>query len=704
MNTALLPVKLPPLFACCALIVLAACNNDGGGNTPPTQEPNPGVEDPAEPDFSIDLFDDGSINIDNPMFPLEPGVSYVYEGTNEDGEEERVELNVSHLTRTVDGVESVIVVAREYEEDELVEETFDWYAKDMDGNVWYMGEASADYEDDELVSTEGSWESGQDVDGIGATAVAGIIMKSTLVAGDSYQQEYYPGVAEDEAVIEALDVPVVLENGESYSALQVRESTPLEPDALDEFKYYALGIGEILAENVDGSERAELVEMADQREPDISAEDFSNPRLINNPYFSFFAGEVREYEVYEEGELIETVVVEMLALDDPNGNKVVNGVQAMVVRDRVYDEDDLLLEDTYDWFAQDDDGNVWYLGESVINYEYDDDGAFLGTDTEGSFEWGIDGAQPGIQMPAQPRVGDSFRQEYFEGEAEDIAAITAKGVELTVNDTDYETLQTEEWNPLELEDPRENKYYAPGFGPVKEEKVDGSEILELVDFEDPSILDPDPAIFSNPRVVDNTYFPLNIGETREYEVYEDDELVETVTIEVLDVGDPNGDKTVNGVPVVVVRDRVRDADGLILEDTYDWFAQDDDGNVWYVGEDVVNYNYDEDGNLLGTDSGGSFEWGIDDALPGIQMLADPQVGDMYRQEYFPGEAEDKAAVLALEVKLEIDDTTYDTLQTEDWNPLEPDEAHEYKYYAPGIGVVSEVKKDGSEEAVLVSIE
>ncbi len=82
---------------------------------------------------------------------------------------------------------------------------------------------------------------------------------------------------------------------------------------------------------------------------------------------------------------------------------------SVIVQDRVF-EDDLLIEDTYDWFAQDDDGIVWYLGEDVTNYEYDDDDILLGTDNEGAWESGVDGAIAGIVMKATLVVNDSYHR------------------------------------------------------------------------------------------------------------------------------------------------------------------------------------------------------------------------------------------------------------------------------------------------------
>ena len=154
------------------------------------------------------------------------------------------------------------------------------------------------------------------------------------------------------------------------------------------------------------------------------------------------------------------------------------------------------------------------------------------------------------------------------------------------------------------------------------------------------------------------------------------------------LGTPAGD--IQGITETVVRDTVY-VDGEIAEDTYDWFAQDKDGNVWYLGEDTHEY---EDGKAVNAD--GAWEYGKDGALPGIVMLADPAVGDAYRQEYYEGEAEDMGEVLEVGVTAEIELGSYeDVLVTEDWNPLEPDVVEE-KSYAPGIGLIREEKTVGGE--------
>ena len=192
----------------------------------------------------------------------------------------------------------------------------------------------------------------------------------------------------------------------------------------------------------------------------------------------------------------------------------------------------------------------------------------------------------------------------------------------------------------------------------------------------------DPADFVD--VVDNPFFPLAVGTRWVYESPADEDS-EVERIEVVVLPDR---KEVLGISATVVRDTVT-IDGVVVEDTHDWFAQDREGNVWYLGEAVENY---EDGELVDTD--GSFEAGIDGAYPGIVMLAHPTVGDAYRQEHYPGEAEDLGEVLRLGGTRTVPAGQFDdVLVTRDWNPLEP-EVVEEKTYARGVGLVYEEHVEG----------
>ncbi len=218
-----------------------------------------------------------------------------------------------------------------------------------------------------------------------------------------------------------------------------------------------------------------------------------------------------------------------------------------------------------------------------------------------------------------------------------------------------------------------------------------------------SVPDFDAAQFTNPTRIDNPYFPLVPGSAKTYEL-ETSEGLERTVVEVL-----NETRVVAGVTCRVVRDTVT-LNGQVIEDTYDWFAQDDDGNVWYMGEEVDNYNYDDSGALLDITHEGSWEAGQDvlglgvEALPGYQMLASPTAGANYYQEYYAGEAEDQGEVVSLSALVTLSNgTTYTCLQTRDFTELDPD-AQEYKYYAPGVGLVAEEPVGGGARGELVSIE
>jgi hypothetical protein len=185
----------------------------------------------------------------------------------------------------------------------------------------------------------------------------------------------------------------------------------------------------------------------------------------------------------------------------------------------------------------------------------------------------------------------------------------------------------------------------------------------------------DPSMFAHR--IDNPYLPLIPGTSLFYEGISDGER-ETEVFEVT-----HRTKTVLGVRATVVRDRVF-VGGDLVEDTLDWFAQDRFGNVWYFGESSHDI---ENGKVVSTE--GSWQAGIDGAQPGIVMLAEPRVGDAYRQEFYAGEAEDQATVVSVEEEVEVPAGSFDgVLVTEDRNPLEP-RFLESKYYAPGVGVVLE---------------
>jgi hypothetical protein len=204
----------------------------------------------------------------------------------------------------------------------------------------------------------------------------------------------------------------------------------------------------------------------------------------------------------------------------------------------------------------------------------------------------------------------------------------------------------------------------------------------------PSLADmPDPSTFST--TIDNPYLPWIPGTVFTYEGGG-----ETIVVEVTDQT-----REVLGVDTVVVHDTVSEG-GEVIEDTYDWYAQDADGNVWYFGEDSKEMS---GGEVHSTE--GSWEAGVDGARPGIVMLADPEVGDYYYQEFYEGHAEDTGEVVALDETAETPYGVFEgVLRTEDVNPLDTT-VIEHKFYARGVGFVLEIGVQGSDQRIeLVGVE
>jgi hypothetical protein len=195
----------------------------------------------ALPEFDPDDF---VRKVTNPLFPLPRGTRLIYHGT-EDGQPERVVTDVTREHKTILGVPVVVVLDRVFLDGELKEKTFDWYAQDEDGNVWYFGEDTKEFENGRVVSTAGSFEAGKH------GARAGIIMRAHPKLGQTTAQEFAPGVAEDKARVLDLDATVTVPFGTLRHCLKQAEFTPLEPAAL-EHKFYCPGIGIVRERDVSG--------------------------------------------------------------------------------------------------------------------------------------------------------------------------------------------------------------------------------------------------------------------------------------------------------------------------------------------------------------------------------------------------------------------------------------------------------------------
>ena len=162
---------------------------------------------------------------------MKPGTTFLYVGKGE-----RDEMSITNHTKNLMGVECVVVDDRAWEDGKLIERTYDWFAQDKEGNVWYFGEDTKEYKNGEVVSTKGSWEAG--VDG----AKPGIIMQANPKVGQSYHQEYYPGEAMDMAKVISSNTSVSVPYGSFDHALDTTEWTPLQP-GFSEKKYYVRGVG-----------------------------------------------------------------------------------------------------------------------------------------------------------------------------------------------------------------------------------------------------------------------------------------------------------------------------------------------------------------------------------------------------------------------------------------------------------------------------
>lgn len=200
----------------------------------------------AAAESALPEFDPGDFvrHVTNPLFPLPLGTRLIYRGT-EDGKPEKVITYVTRDHKTILGIPVVVVLDRVFLDGVLKEKTFDWYAQDEDGNVWYFGEDTKEFENGKVVSTAGSFEAGKD------GARAGIIMRAHPKLGQTTPQEFAAGVAEDKGLVLDLDATATVPYGTFRHCLKQAEFTPLEPAAL-EHKFYCPGIGIVRERDVRG--------------------------------------------------------------------------------------------------------------------------------------------------------------------------------------------------------------------------------------------------------------------------------------------------------------------------------------------------------------------------------------------------------------------------------------------------------------------
>ncbi len=201
-----------------------------------------------------------------------------------------------------------------------------------------------------------------------------------------------------------------------------------------------------------------------------------------------------------------------------------------------------------------------------------------------------------------------------------------------------------------------------------------------------------PGQFNNPQP--NPYFPLRPGTVSRYRGTEDgDKYRERVVV-------TRRTKVIQGVTTTVVSDILRRADGSLAEKTRDWYAPDNDGNVWYFGEATATY--DEHGHVESRE--GSWQSGVDGAVAGTIMPANPRPTDAYRQEFYRGHAEDQAWIVQRNASTTVPyGTLHHLVRSFEWTRLEK-KVLSLKSYAPGLGIVREKDMSGGNESfVLVSV-
>jgi hypothetical protein len=236
------------------VVLLFGCNES---NSQTTIQPT-GLADNNEYNLTIDPANFVAV-INNPFYTLSHGSIFTYQGATDEGIKKNI-VTVTNETKNILGVIATVVWDREWLNDALIEETYDWYAQDKEGNVWYLGEDSKEYENGKAVNSKGSWEAG--VDG----AKPGIIMKGDPKIGDSYRQEYLKGEAEDMADVVALSESVTVPFGTFTDCLKTRDWSKIEPSA-NEYKYYCAKVGRVvLKDNIGNGEKVELINVQQQGE------------------------------------------------------------------------------------------------------------------------------------------------------------------------------------------------------------------------------------------------------------------------------------------------------------------------------------------------------------------------------------------------------------------------------------------------------
>ncbi|MDX1414248.1 MAG: hypothetical protein R3293_08650 [Candidatus Promineifilaceae bacterium] len=430
------------LFSAVLVFSMAGCGSETPTETAAAPE-STAVDFEDFEEFSPDNFD-RSTHIDNEWLPMKPGTHWIFEGsTVEDGERipHRIEFTVTDLTKEIAGVNTIVAFVQDFAADELVESEIAFYAQDMKGNVWYFGEYPEEYEDGEVVDAP-AWIAGEE------GALPGVKMWAQPRLGiDSYAQGWAPEVEwSDRGQIYRMQQQICTPAYCGGDVLIIDEFSQEEPDAFQQ-KYYAPGIGNVAVgwRGDDASqEELQLVEFTQLETAELSefndlalalednayensevyavtapatapvivdssatvvddevlnrfdAANFDNPTVIDNPWLPMPPGRQLILEGHTE-EDDGTIIPHRIVWTVTDLVKEINGVETVVawIEDFAAGE---LVETEIAFYAQDNDGNVWYFGEYPEEWEA---GVFVHAPA-----WiaGKDGALAGIKMLADPQL------------------------------------------------------------------------------------------------------------------------------------------------------------------------------------------------------------------------------------------------------------------------------------------------------------
>jgi hypothetical protein len=256
------PLVIAATLTCAACVSNPTASSDANPAGPPALEPNPANAPAAPPALPMGADPvnldpaDFTADITNAYWPMKPGTRWVFRGV-EEGEppQEIVIVATTETKKLANGITARVVRDTARSEGQLVEDTIDWYAQDKTGNLWYMGEQTAEYENGKVVSRAGSWEAGKD------GALPGIMLPALPRDGQQYRQEYKKGEAEDNGEVLATNALVEVKTGRYKNSVVTMDTSNLEKSVL-EYKFYAPAVGPLLALDISGgAAREELVKI-----------------------------------------------------------------------------------------------------------------------------------------------------------------------------------------------------------------------------------------------------------------------------------------------------------------------------------------------------------------------------------------------------------------------------------------------------------